>query len=238
MKNNFDQLKNEIEGIFNCRDILAVILVGSSVALEDKLCSDKDIDIFVIGPFGDNLEREVVEKKHVIWDITYLSKALFKKGISERWPFLIQGFAKNKPLIVRDKDIYASLATIKEIYEQGPGALFKEEIDYIRFKLTQGYEDLLKRKNDNLNARFLANTLFKEILNAYFKLNNQWTPGDKKILNQVKLTNQKLYNLCGYFLEEKNIEIILAYLQDMIKYVLNPWGGKLKYWPREKFPLK
>ncbi|MGI6226441.1 MAG: hypothetical protein ACOYJ1_09320, partial [Peptococcales bacterium] len=95
-----------------------------------------------------------------------------------------------------------------------------------------------KRQDEYLNAIFLANNLFKEILVVYFKLNNEWVPKDKKLLAQVKLRSEELNNLCMSFLNEKNIEKKLTLLEGVIKYVLNPWGGKLKYWPKGIFPLK
>jgi len=237
MDSNLPLIKKEIEKLAKDPGVSAVILAGSA-AVADDLSSCKDIDIFVILSAGESLEREVIEKENIIWDITYLPQRLLKQGIKEKWPFLIHGLKNNKPLFIGSGEINLELARIQEIYQKGPGVLTEEEIKYIRFKLTQDYEDLLKRKNDLVNGRFLAQNLLREIFSAYFRLNNQWEPRAKKLLAELKLKNPDLYNLALNFLAEKNMEKNLVQLKDMIKYVLNPFGGRLKYWPKGKFPLK
>lgn len=229
--------EKEIEKISKSQSILAVILVGSA-AFSDNLCSAKDIDIFVILSDGETLEREVKERERVIFDITYLPIALLKQGIKEKWPFLIHGLWRNRPIVIKDTQINSLLDDIYALYLQGPGMLAEEEVKYIRFKLNQAYEDLLIRKDDSLNFRFLAHNLFKEVLTNYFRLNNQWVPRDKKMLDEVKIKNQDLHIICAYFLEEENADKNLSYLENMIKYVLNPFGGKQKYWSKGEFPLK
>ena len=227
--------EKEIHRIRSGESVLAVILTGAAAELLDftKL---RDIDIFVILSKGQFLEREVADKDGVIWDITYLPVSLLKQGIKEKWPFLIHGLYKSKPISL-DMQVSSLLAQIQSLYLQGPGALPEEELKYLRFKLTQDYEDLFNRRGDALNAKFLAYYLFKEILTAYFRLNNKWVPREKKILSSIK-QEKELYKLCLNFLEENNVEKNLSYLQNMIKYVLNPWGGKLINWPKGKFPLK
>jgi len=233
---NFVLVEKEIKKLLEGQAVRAVSLVGSA-AVSNNLSSCRDIDIFVILSDGEALEREVVERYSVNWDITYLPMELLKQGIKEKWPFLIHSLCKHKP-IIEDIEVQSLLAQIYTYYLQGPGVLTDEEIKYIRFKLAQEYEDLLKRKKDYLNAQFLSQNLFREILISYFRLNNYWVPRDKKMLTEIKVKNQNLYDLCKHFLEEKNMEKTLIYLEDMIKYVLNPFGGSLTYWPKGKFPLK
>jgi len=230
--------EKEIDRIKSEESVLAVILTGAAAVAElPSFTPLRDIDIFVILSRGEYLEREVAEKEGVTWDITYLPVNLLKQGINEKWPFLVHGLYKSKPIIIKDTQINNLLEQIISLYLQGPGVLTQEEIRYIRFKLSQDYEDLSNRRKDPLNVKLLAYNLFKEILTVYFRLNNKWVPKDKKILSVIE-AEKDLYNLCVKFLEEKNAEKNLSYLQDMIKYILNPWGGKLIFWSKGKFPLK
>ncbi|KJS85286.1 MAG: hypothetical protein JM58_08900 [Peptococcaceae bacterium BICA1-8] len=227
----------EIERIRSQESVQAVFLTGAAAGELCDFSKLRDIDIFVILPKGQFLEREVADRGGVTWDITYLPINLLKQGIKEKWPFLILGLYKSKPIIIEDVQVDYLLAEIQSISLQGPGALTEEELKYLRFKLAQDYEDLYNRRKDAFNSKFLAYNLFKEILIAYFNLNNRWVPREKKMLAAIK-EEKDLYNVCVKFLEEKNVEKSLSYLQNMIKYVLNPWGGTLINWPKGKFPLK
>ncbi|MGI6226161.1 MAG: hypothetical protein ACOYJ1_07920, partial [Peptococcales bacterium] len=126
---DYFDIENDIKELLDYQEVLAVVLVGSAlkghssnrqlVHTPIRPLSTRDIDIFVILPSGDYLEREVVEKKQMVWDITYLPLTLLKQGINEKWPFLIQSLVQNKPLFVREKEVYSYLSKVKDIYEQG-----------------------------------------------------------------------------------------------------------------------
>lgn len=230
-------LERKIDSFTKNQTVLAVYLVGGAAATEN-LDTLRDIDIFIILAYGQNLEREVVEQEGKIWDITYLPLELLKQGIKEKWPFLILSLGQNRPIKVVEKRVSPLLAEIYQLFQEGPGSLAEEEIKYLRFKLTQEYDNLLNRKDDYLNAEFLAHNLFREVLVSYFKLNNEWVPPDKKMLSQVRRKNQELYNLCVDFLAEGKRAKSLCILKSMLEYVLNPFGGQLKFWSKGEFPLE
>ncbi|NLT96106.1 MAG: hypothetical protein GXW85_11385 [Clostridia bacterium] len=228
-------ITQKLDWLITNPEVLAAFVVGSA-AVSQNLSSTGDIDVFIILAGGQNLEREVIERDGMVWDITYFPLEIFKEGIREKWPFLLLSLEKNIPLVVRDEQINLLMKDVYEAINKGPGALTGEEVKFLRFKLTQDYEALVKRMNDNLNAIFLAHNLFREVLNAYFKLNNLWVPREKKMLTWIKKGNPDLYTLCVNFLEENRLQKKLSILENMIKYVLNPFGGKLPYWVKGKFP--
>jgi hypothetical protein len=234
-------LQQEINRIASTQTGQAIFLVGSAVDAVDMEIIDlekiKDIDIFVITPGENHFQREVLEKEGIKFDISYLPLDLLKKGIQEKWALVISVLAKAKLIYGENQEIIRLVKEISNIYLSGPGPLTQEEMKYIRFKLYQDYEDILYRKSDHSIVKFLAYNLFREILVTYFKLNEKWVPKDKKILKIIKKEEQMLYNLCNQFLEEENTEKILQILLTILEYVLNPFGGVLRYWPKGKFPL-
>lgn len=236
MDEAFSLPEEKIKHLIKNPGVLAAFLVGSAATSEKKDLKG-DIDLFLILAEGIELEREVTEEEKTVWDLTFLPLDLLKQGIREKWPFLITSLAKNKPLVVRDKQINLLMKEINKLKEEGPGVLSKEEVNYLRFKLSQDLAGLIRRKDDCLNARFLAHSLFKDVITTYFRVNNQWVPKEKKMLSQIKIKDMDLYKLCVDFLEVENIQKSLSILENMINYVLNPFGGQLQFWTKGKFPL-
>lgn len=232
----FSDSKQKLEQLVKMPGVLAAFLVGSAVTSENNNFTG-DIDIFLIMDNEEDLEREVVEREERVWDITFLPLNLLKQGIKEKWPFLITSLGKSKPIVVRDNRINPLMEEIYKLNEEGPGALSEEEINYLRFKLSQDFDALIARRDDCLNARFLGHSLFKEVITTYFRVNNQWVPKEKKMLSSIKSKDQELYNMCIDFLEENNIQESLGILENMLNYVLNPFGGQLKFWAKGKFPV-
>lgn len=231
-----DKIKQELEQLVKNPEVLAAFLVGSAATFENFNFTG-DIDIFLIMADGKDLEREVVEREERIWDITFLPLNLLERGIKEKWPFLITSLGKSTSLVVRDNRIKPLVEEIYKLIEEGPGALAEEEINYLRFRLSQDFEALIARRDDCLNAQFLAHSLFKEVITSYFRVNNLWVPKEKKMLSSIKSKDLDLYKMCIDFLEENNIQESLGILENMLNYVLNPFGGQLKFWAKGKFPL-
>lgn len=230
--------KDKIEEIKSNTSALSIILVGSAVNTRDEDFDKlKDIDMFIIT--NDNsFQREVVNIDNIEFDISYMPKNLLKIGIEEKWPFLINALSKYKIIYNKIDDMKLLLEKISYIYKKGPDSMDRQEVDYIRFNLFQKFEDMMVRREDEVNFQFLVHSLLNDILIAYLKINNIWIPKDKKILAVIKKNDNDLYNMCKNFILEYKQDRKIILLDKILSYVLMPVGGRLKYWEKGNFPLK
>ncbi|WP_425446699.1 hypothetical protein [Dethiothermospora halolimnae] len=230
--------KDKIEEIKSNTSALSIILVGSAVNTRDEDFDKlKDIDMFIIT--NDNsFQREVVNIDNIEFDISYMPKNLLKIGIEEKWPFLINALSKYKIIYNKIDDMELLLEKISYIYKKGPDSMDRQEVDYIRFNLFQKFEDMMVRREDEVNFQFLVHSLLNDILIAYLKINNIWIPKDKKILAVIKKNDNDLYNMCKNFILEYKQDRKIILLDKILSYVLMPVGGRLKYWEKGNFPLK
>ncbi len=226
-----------IDKIIEDEKPIAILLVGSAVKTSQKeLEKLRDIDIFVIIE-KDSFYREVINKKSVDFDISYLPIELMKKAISRRTSSLINVLYNSKVIFKSSTAIDNYLNEIKNIYLEGPKHLYESEIKYIRFRLYQMYETILNKKDDELNAAFLINSFIKELIYSYFKLNRIWTPSDKKIIKAINEIDNILYSLIVRCYNSHNIDYKIKIVSDMLDYVLTPFGGTLKEWEKSEYPF-
>jgi len=230
----------KIEDIISHRDVNCILLIGSGAeAYREDLDKVRDIDLFVIyenssSPF----EREVINFKGVEFDISYISLRELKTGVREEWSFLISSLYKFRYVYKKDDKAEEVLRKINELYNNGPRKLKKIEIDSIRFEINQYLAELQVRRKDKFNCIFLTNNLLKRVLVAYFELNNLWIPKDKKILNAIMERDRQLFDKVVQYIKKDNLLIKIELLEDIIKYVLNPFGGTLMEWKKGPFPLE
>jgi hypothetical protein len=236
----------ETEKIFyeklNCilkgENVLSILMIGAGVKIENEyLDTLRDIDLFVITDEDYEFEREVIRIEGVSFDISYMSLKSFEKAIDDEIPFLINSLQSYKFVYNTNKNLIKLLEKIKHIYMRGPKKLEKDEIDYIRFKLYQDFEDILNRKKDVLSIKFLMNNLYYNALTSYYKLHGYWIPKDKKILKSIQKFDYIIYNLCIEFIKEEEVNEKLKILNEIIDYVLKPYGGVIKVWKRNRFLL-
>ncbi len=219
-------------------EVQGILLIGAGArAGEDELQHLNDLDFLVITAKSHSYEREVYEIENVKFDLSYISLDLLKAGLKEKWPWLLSALAHYKIIFKRGDELDDILKNAARIYSLGPRALEKTEIRCLRFSLYQSWVDLMNRRCDPINSAFLANNLFKEVLVSYFKLNNIWVPKDKKVLDSISKTDQELFQLCTSFLAEQALDRKIAILEDILTYVLKPFGGILEHWERGEFPL-
>lgn len=228
----------KIEQIIKSEKVISILLIGAGANVENSSFNTlRDIDLFVIADENYGFEREVVETEGVLFDISYMSPRCFEQGINEKLSFLINALQNCRIVYNTNEDLEDFLDEIKLLHRTGPIKLSNEKVDYIRYKLYQDYKDTLSRKGDVLNASFLTSSLFYNILTSYFKLNGYWVPKDKKILKNIQEIDNRLYNLCKDFIKEEDINSKLKRLDEILKYVLKPYGGAINFWKRKKFPL-
>ncbi|SHJ97758.1 hypothetical protein [Paramaledivibacter caminithermalis] len=234
IKEIFDKkIKNILEG----EKVLSILLIGAGANIEEEdFHTLRDIDLFVITHGKYEFERELITVDGVLFDVSYMSYNSFEKAIYDETPFLINSLQSYKFVYNIDKDLAKLLDKIRYLYKRGPQKLKKDEIDYIRFKLYQDFTDILGRKEDLINTEFLMNNLFYNILTYYYKLHGYWIPKDKKILKDIQKIDKVLYNLSIDFIGEE-LDKKIEKLNTIMNYVLKPYGGVVKFWKRNSFPI-
>ncbi len=227
-----------IQEIIKSEKALSILLIGEGAKVEEKDFNTlKDIDLFVITDENHGFQREITEIEGVLFDISYMPVNLLRRSLNDALGFIINSLQRYRVVYNKLEDLEELLYRIKSIYVKGPKNLKASEVEYIRFKLYQDYEDILHRKEDTQNSLFLINNLFHGILISYFKLKHVWVPKDKKIINNIQNIDKILYNLCMDFSDENNFNQKLIKLYEILDYVLRPYGGVLKFWKRGRFPL-
>lgn len=230
--------QKKIKSILEYENVLSILLIGAGAKIgKEDFNTLRDIDLFVITDEAYEFERELAIIEGVLFDVSYMSLNALKNAINDETPFLINSLQNYKFVYNINMDLIELLHKIQYVYKRGPQKLEKDEIDYIRFKLHQDFEDILNRKEDMINAGFLANNLFYNVLTSYFRLHSYWIPKDKKILNNIQKFDEILYNLCIDFTKEEELNAKIKVLNKIITYVLKPYGGVVKFWKRGKFLL-
>lgn len=235
-----EKIFNEkIEEIIEKENPYGILLIGSLSRME-KLNFEKarDIDIFVIGNKRE-FQREVIDIEGLEFDISYISTKDLDIAIEKKLSSIICILAKSKILYNYEENTLKNyLQVIESIYDEGPNKLTKFQIDYERFKLTQSYLTLESRKEDSLNFNLLKGIFVKELVRSYFILNNMWMPPDKRLLKSIEDIELKiLIEETLKYTNLNNIEGQIKHLKTIIDYVLEPSGGRLNTWEKNKFPF-
>ncbi|MDS1029730.1 hypothetical protein RDV78_04310 [Bacillota bacterium LX-D] len=231
-------LQMELDQILALESPLAVLLIGAAATENlSALQLLNDLDFLVITEKSQYFERSVYTKNQIKYDISYLPVELLYKGMEENWLFLRNIF-KHYQVIYQKPPWVEEILTKVQKWLQEPLRITDEEIRYLRFTLTQSWEDLVNRQEDLLNAIYLAHTLLNSILQAYFQLHQLDAPKNKKILAAIKKIDPSLFELCQSFLLEGEQNLKLEKLHEILNYVLTPFGGKLTTWAKGKFPLR
>lgn len=230
----FDKVVGEI---IKNEDPYGIILVGS-LSREENLDfrNVSDIDLFVITDKVDFF-REVTVLEDLEFDISFLPLSLLDKAIDKKLSSLITVLAKGKILYKSEKNTLKNyLKVIKSIYEEGPQKNKTSDTEYERFKLTKTYLTLESRLEDSLNFKFLSGVFIKDLLVSYFRLNNIWMPPDKRMLQSI--SDKTLLKLIdNYLIDCRSEKEQLQRIETILDYVLSPFGGRLDFWEKNKFPF-
>lgn len=214
-----------------------ILLVGSLARMNElDFHKARDVDIFVIVD-KIKFEREVINIDGLEFDVSYMSKKQLELSIEKRISSVICVLAKSKVLSSNDNTLEQYLEQIKLIYKEGPYKVDNYNNNYERFKLTQTYLTVKSRQEDYINFEFLSSIFVKDLLTAYFKLNELWLPPEKRMLKSIK--DKELLEMIEkyYSNNDSKIENKLYNLENILDYILEPFGGKLRFWEKGEFPF-
>lgn len=213
MNNIYNLYNVEIEKIKRDSTTQCIFLVGSSkdLNLDDEGIKVNDIDLFVL---CDQIEYQVRENKEIQgleFDISYFSKDGMNKFIASKEYFFLNEMKNAK--VVYDKTEVANgiIYTCKEKYKKGPNKLSNEEKKTIKDDIYSKVSRLKDREKFNkFEYEFLTNLYLRDIIVAYFSINDKWIPKDKKLVKQLEVEDKDIFNLLLDVNKSYNYEDLLV----------------------------
>lgn len=231
-------LESLIDTLKENENVMSISLIGAAASVtKDKYDAMNDIDLFVVMKDYGKHEREVKQHHGMTYDISYFDIQDLNKLIVKDNHAWIRILSKAKHLYKRDSVVEAYFALANRIFISGPDAIQSPEIDAYRYQITSGYVDVYNRKDKEVECLFLSAVFLNDLLQQYFKLQSTWVPRPKKMLNVLFDVDMILYELVKATLKSETIEERLRLLDDLVLYILRPYGGKLVQMNRTPFPI-
>ena len=210
--------KEEIELINSNDNVNSILLVGSSKNINFELDYNfiNDIDIFVIVKEGPYQERIIKERNGIEFDINYFSIKGVYKFIEEKEYFFLKEMKDAKVIYNKDKNLNNIISLCRVEYNKGPKLLSEDEKKFIKIEALSKLERLkIKDKYEEFEYKFLTNVYLKDLIIAFFNINNKWVPKDKKLIATIKQEDIVLYNL----VKKVNQNYLYEDLFNVYKYI-------------------
>lgn len=210
--------KEEIELINSNDNVNSILLVGSSKNINFELDYNfiNDIDIFVIVKEGPYQERIIKERNGIEFDINYFSIKGVYKFIEEKEYFFLKEMKDAKVIYNKDKNLNNIISLCRVEYNKGPKLLSEDEKKFIKIETLSKLERLkVKDKYEEFEYKFLINVYLKDLIIAFFNINNKWVPKDKKLIATIKQEDIVLYNL----VKKVNQNYLYEDLFNVYKYI-------------------
>lgn len=230
-------LNDVVEELKSDANVLSISLIGSASTRPDSLDKVSDIDLFVVKEVSSGFEREVRIVSGKEFDISYIDVDDLNKLIIKDNHFWINILSRAKHLFKRNTLIEGYFQLANKIYMNGPTPLSESDIKYIRFKMTKKLEDLEHRMDKSVVFQYLAGVYLPQILASYFKLQNTWVPRDKKMIDLLFDVDLILYELVKGSYKAETSKEHLRLIDDIVIYILKPYGGKLAQLERCHLPI-
>lgn len=210
--------KEEIELINSNDNVNSILLVGSSKNINFELDYNfiNDIDIFVIVKEGPYQERIIKERNGIEFDINYFSIKGVYKFIEEKEYFFLKEMKDAKVIYNKDKNLNNIISLCRVEYDKGPKLLSEDEKKFIKIETLSKLERLkIKDKYEEFEYKFLTNVYLKDLIIAFFNINNKWVPKDKKLIATIKQEDIVLYDL----VKKVNQNYLYEDLFNVYKYI-------------------
>jgi hypothetical protein len=218
--------------------VVAILLIGKTARAVDKKFNHlNDVDLLVVYENNRPFERQIEVIEDVPFDISYIS--IFDlitqvEGRSLIWVNMMMGaqifFSKNEL-------IFGIIDRVKDIYLNGTNQLQDEEIQFIRFNVSQKIIDVENRKDDLILSGYLMQLLYNQVLEDYYALNAIWPPHPKNIFENLEVVDHDLCQLAKLFVNECTANRRLELLREIVDHVVKPHGGRLTTWKKGHYNI-
>lgn len=233
MTNKIYKIYNqELEKIIKNSNTISVFLVGSSknINFSSPNLDINDIDIFVFVNQGEDQVRVVKEIEGIEFDINYFSRNGFKNLIDKKEYFFLNEM--KDAVVVYDKHSTGSniITLCKRKYLEGPNKLSYDEKQFLKVETISKISRLENKEvYDDFEYDFIRNLYLRDLIVAYFSVNDLWKPKDKKLLKVLKEDDAKLYKAIKDYSEDGSYEDLVKICDYVFRDLDNLKSIKLTY---------
>lgn len=209
----------------------ASVIYWAGSVTTGNFTSGSDLDLVVIYDHISNAYREAFAFEgwkidafiHDIETIRYFFEEVDRKsGMSVLPQMVVSGVLITPPSSLSD-DI-KRLAT--KIIDEGPPSWSREEIDKVRFHITDLLDDIVFARNRT--ERIASSAKLYEILATfYFRAQNAWQADGKAIIQYLKNQNFELAEIYRDAFDEVFKHNNTKALETLVNTILEPYGGLL-----------
>jgi len=218
--------------------VVAILTIGKTAKVKDFNYNHlNDVDLLIVFDSNRPFERQVEDIQGVPFDISYVSIFDLITQIESRsniWVNMLMGasvyYSKNEL-------IFGIIDRVKDIYLNGTVNLEQEDIDFIRFTLSHKLKDIKNRLDEPMNAKHLTQLLFQRILEDYYALHAIWFPNPKNLIEKLSLVSEPLCGMAKSYLSAWTLEEQLIIVENMLKWILEPFGGLLYDWKKGHYVI-
>lgn len=229
---------NMTEKIRELDGVIAILLLGKIASVSeqdfDKL---NDIDLLVVYDKNIGYERQVELIDGIPFDISYISIFDLITQIESKSTLWINMIVSSKIYSSKNELIFGIIDRVKDIYFAGTVKLKNGDIDLIRFNITQNIITIKNRKDDKVLLKYLLNKLFDTLVEDYYRMNAIWYPSSKYLFDDLEKIDTKLSDLSKKFISLCDEKEKMDVLDEIVDYVLKPFGGFLKTWAKGPYEI-
>lgn len=222
----------ELESITKNSNTISVFLVGSSknVNFSSPHVDINDIDIFVFVNQGEDQVRIIKEVEGIEFDINYFSRNGLKNLMDKKEYFFLNEM-KDAVVIFDKHNTGSNIITLcKRKFLEGPNRLSDDEKQFLKSEIGSKISRLAnKDKYDDFEYDFLKNIYIKDLIIAYFSVNDMWIPKDKKLIKELKEYDTKLYKFIEDYIRDGEYEDLINIYNYVFKDFKNLKTIKLTY---------
>lgn len=234
----FKKFEQVIESLKEDPSLAAILLIGKTAKVDERDFNDlNDVDLLAVYEVNRLFERQVEHLDGIPFDISYIS--IFDlitqvEGRSNIWVSIMMGA---KIYYSKNELVFGIIDRVKDIYLNGTSTLKDEDVNFIRFTLTQKIKDIENRVKDVVLSGYLMQRLFNQVLEDYYTLNALWPPHAKNAFENLEVVDGDLCKLSKDFVYECTIKRQLELLKQIVEKVLEPHGGPLLEWPKGHYHI-
>jgi len=206
---------------FNNR-LIGILLCGSYAYGNPGPMSD--IDLFVI--IDDNWrQKRVIYRENMEFELFINPPQQIKKELTNGTDSTIDMFARGMILQDRDNRMQSLKELAIQLKTDGPTELSDEEVNFIRYILSDALKDLQDCIGNDQIFRIQYSTLLNILIQEYQRLNRIWKKKPKDFLQYLKKHNEKEYLIFESLSSREAPEILYDRINRYITNLLEPYGG-------------
>lgn len=214
-------------------EVVGVLFTGS--VQQGRPQESSDLDLYVV-THKDHYWRATRRYEGVVTELFINNVASMKWRITRPDEVAAAaGFASGDILLDRTGEMAELQAIARERWEAGPPGLRDDQVQMLRYALTDQADDLADVADDPVASRVQGAVLVSKAMDAFCKLNRHWGDKPKRIAAYIADRDPVLGEIVeAYYCHG----LPPAKAQEIVDFVLAPVGGRLIEWESDKIANK